>query len=184
MTDCTVITNLYLPITTALISGGLILLGVWLSNRSSAKLLALQLDRAEEKEKKENLRIRLEELYEVSGKWANSYVSHHALFRLVMDAEITYNDALDIQIERNTDDSASRMFTLGELYFTEYNEQLSEIKRLRDLASSIQSDFKEHYRSTGLSSNKHSEAITDVLELSVIAIDTYRSALSKHTCNV
>ena len=173
-----------LPVITAFIGGGLALAGVWFSNKNSKELLKLQLDKSEQNTRSEILRARLEELYEISGKWAVSYFSYHVPLQAVMKGDITYNNALDVISDRGSDNYASRMFMLGELYFSECREQLNEVKRLRDLAETIQSDFKKDYKDNGLPSEKHAEGITKILELSNSAINDYRASLGKYAREV
>ena len=181
--DCAIIPMLP-PVITAFIGGSLALTGVWFSNKNSKELLKLQLDKSEQSTRSEILRSRLEELYEVSGKWAVSYAPYHVLLQAAMKGDITYNNAMDVIIDRGSDNSASRMFMLGELYFPDCREQLNEVKRLRDLAESIQSDFKKDYKDNGLPSEKHAEGMPKVLELSVSVIDGYRASLGKYAREV
>ena len=168
----------------AVVTGIFTLLGVWLANRSSLKQLTVKLHHESDRESREALRARLEELYSLVGRWAGQVVVHHATYRKVMDGERSYNDALDITINNKSLVDANRMFTLAELYFPSAHGALQEIKALRDEASSIQAEFKHLHKLDGQPSPEHSRALSPVLERFNVAIDKYLAELSAHAKDV
>lgn len=168
----------------SIVTGIFTLLGVWFANRSSLKQLTVKLEHESEREKREAQRARLEELYSLIGRWAGEVVIHHITYRKVMDGELTYNQALDLTLNNKTTLDANRMFTLAELYFPSAHKELQELKDLRDQASSIQSSFKEAYKKGRVTSQKHSDALTEVLEYFNVAIKNYQSALAAHTQDI
>jgi hypothetical protein len=147
----------------SLLTGVFTLLGVWLANRSSQKQLTLKLDHEAEKENRERLRIRLEELYSLIGRWAIEVGAHHLTYRKVMEGDLTYNQALDIMIKNESPIDANRMFTPAELYFPSAHGSLGELKKLRDQMAGIQTKFKLAYKQDGSPSQAHAEAITVLL---------------------
>lgn len=168
----------------SVVTGIFTLLGVWLANRSGLKQLTVKLEHEADRERREALRARLEELYSLVGRWAGEVVIHHTTYRKVMDGELTYNQALDLTINNKSSVDANRMFTLAELYFPAAHAALQELKKLRDDAASVQSSFKAGYKQNGQPSGEHSRALTSVLKKFNVAIDSYQRQLSAHAKDV
>jgi len=160
------------------------LLGVWLANLSSLKQLTVKLAHEADREHKEAIRSRLEELYTSIEGWAGHLVVHHITYRKVMDGDLTYNQALDITLKSEKTLDAKRMFTLADLYFPMAHKELQELKDLRDEAAAIQSSFKEIYRQSGATSEQHARAITEVLERFNVAVANYKAALASYAQDV
>ena len=174
----------FVTIAVAALTGLFTILGVVLANRASHRQLLVRLDRADERADKETLRARLEELYELVDEWAGSVVIHHVTYRRVMEGTLTYNQALDSEIDKESKTKFRRLFTLAELYFPDAHSELNEIKRLRDLASSIHFEFKELHRHSGATSQKHADGITEVLSHFNEAVDRYKNKLSEYARSV
>jgi len=174
----------YLTIGVAIVTGAFTILGVYLASRASNSQLNVKLNHEDKREQTKALRERLEELYQLVEKWAGTFISHHVTYRKVMEGTLTYNQALDLTIERKKDYDAARMFTLAELYFPDCHEKFEEIKSLREVASDIQFDFRELYHNTGEGSEKHAKGITDALELFNTAVDQYKKQLSEYVRKV
>ena len=170
----------YIALGAAAITGISTILGIVIANRSSFKQLALRLNHESEKDRKNALKLRLEELYMLIEKWANSLVTHHSTYRKVMNGALTYNQALDITIESKSKFDTQRLFTLAELYFPRCHETLNNIKSIRDQAADIQEDFKELYRETGSGSSIHAEELTNTLIMFSHEISKYKSELSEY----
>ena len=168
----------------AVVTGVFTLMGVLLANRSSLRQLEVRLSHETERERREVLRKRLEELYSLVSQWTDQVVIHFSTYRRVMDGDLTYNEALDITTNLNSRVDASRLFALAELYFPTAHEELAEIKALRDKAAAIEGSFKEFYRNDGAPSSKHSESLTDILERFDEAIERYEAALRTYAQDV
>ena len=168
----------------AAITGLFTILGVALANRSSHKQLVARLEHADDAAQKEALRARLEELYQLGDQWAGSVVTHHAGFRRVMEGMLSYNEVLDLEVERKPNFNAARMFTLAELYFPDAHAELDEIKSLRDLAATILAEFTELHRHSGATSKKHADGITDALSHFDVAVDEYKKKLAEYARRV
>ena len=167
-----------------MLTGIFTLLGVWLANRSSLNQLTVKLRHESERESKESLRARLEELYSLVSRWANEVGIHHLTYRRVMDGDLTYNQALDITIKHKPAVDANRMFTLAELYFPSAHESLQSLKSFRDEAAAIQSSFKQAYKMDGQPSKKHSQALTLLLGEFDLAAKKYQEALAAYAKDV
>jgi hypothetical protein len=159
--------------------------GIRLANQASERQLKLRLQHQDDKDQKEALRNRLEELYQLVDIWAGKFVIHHTTYRKVMHGELTYNQALDLAIDREQFDVA-RLFTLAELYFPESHKILEDIKNIRDELSRIQDEYKEQYRDIGPSSDgaKYSKVLTLRLMDFNKAIDSYKSSLANYARKV
>ncbi len=159
--------------------------GVRLANQAAERQLKLRLNHQDEKDHKEALRVRLEELYQLIDIWAGKVVIHHTTYRRVMDGLLTYNQALDAAIESESFNSA-RLFTLADLYFPFCHDVLDRIKASRDEMADIQHSYKELYRENGptIKGAKYSEVLTEKLIQFNSAIDQYKSSLSEYAREV
>lgn len=173
-----------LPWGGALLTGLFTLLGVWLANRSSLKQLTVKLQHESDREAREALRARLEELYSLVALWSYDAAAHYLPYLRVMDGELTYNEALDIELGRKAGVDASRMFTLAELYFPSAHGALEKMKTYRDKAASLHSDFKAAHKLNGEPSPRHARALREVLDQFVQAIEQYKRELSVHAKTV
>lgn len=160
------------------------LLGVWLANRSSLRQLTMKLAHEADRERKEAIRNRLEELYSSIESWAGHLVVHHITYRKVMEGDLSYNQALDVTLKSKKTLDAQRMFTLADLYFPRAHNALQELKELRDKAAAIQSSFKEAYRQREATSEEHAKAITEVLACFHVAVTNYKAALAAYAQDV
>ena len=168
----------------AAITGISTIIGVLIANKASLKQLGIRLDRENEKDRSEALRVRVEELYTLVEKWSGAFIVHHATYRKVMYGELTYNQALDITIGSKTNFDTQRLFTLAELYFTESHKTLHEIKTIRNDAEDIQEDYKRLYKIQPFESPEHAKAITDVMTKFNSVIDKYKSELTVYIKSV
>lgn len=168
----------------SVVTGMFTLLGVWLANRSSLTQLTVKLGHEADREHKEAIRSRLEELYTSIESWSGDLVVHHVTYRKVMEGELTYNQALDLTLKRERTLDAKRMFTLADLYFPKAHSALQELKELRDKAAAIQSSFKEVYRQSGTASRHHAKEITEVLERFDMAVTNYKAALAEYAKDI
>ena len=160
------------------------LAGIRLANRASESQLKLRLSHEDAKDRREAIRVRLEELYQLIGQWAGEVVGHHITYRSVMLGQLTYNQALDLTIKHGSPINSERLFTLAELYFPECHVVLSKIKSARDKAAKVQSAFKEQHRDSGEGSREHATALSKALEEFNAAIASYKKALAVYAREV
>ncbi len=165
-------------------TGVFTLFGVWLANRSSLKQLTIKLDYESKKEVREVERVRLEELYSLTSNWAKLFVIHHTRYRKVMKGELTYNEALDLELANSSTIDANRMFTLAELYFPSAHEALQDLNQLLNEASSIQNSFKKIYKEGQSTSEKHAKGLTEVLLRFNTAVEIYKKLLAAYAKSV
>ncbi len=59
-----------------------------------------------------------------------------------MKGDITYNQALDLSIDRKNAIDVDRLFTLAELYFDGGHERLDEIRQILKKVNSVNEEFK------------------------------------------
>jgi hypothetical protein len=172
--------NSYTAVIVALLSGCFALLGVLVSNRLNRQQVQTRLRSEREIQKEEIIRERLEELYVLVDKWAGAAIIHHTTLRKVMNGEIDYNQALEIELDQKHDFDAHRMFMLAELYFTDCHCLLPELKKTRDEASQIQQNYKQLYKTNGLPSKEYSKQITTALTKFNTSVDTYKQSLAEY----
>lgn len=168
----------------AALTGMFTLLGVWLASRSSLKQLTVKLQHESDREDREALRKRLEELYSLVGLWANELGTHYLPYLRVMDGDLTYNQALDITLKNRPSIDANRMFTLAELYFPSAHGALGTLMSCRDQAAAIHSSFRDMHKGTGATSREHAEKLRATLQEFSEAVNGYRVELAEHARHV
>ncbi len=172
--------NTYIAPIVSIVTGVFTLLGVLLANRSNHKQLLTTLKNENDQLKDDIHRQRIEELFVSLEKWAGAMVIHHTTLRKVMVGELTYDQALDLQIEADKPDFDShRLFMLAELYFPKCHDDLNKIKKYRDDASDLQHSYKILYKKSGANSTKHAAIITEILEKFNDSVDNYKKSLLK-----
>ncbi len=161
------------------------LAGIRIANSSAERQLAQRLQHQDEKDQKEALRSRLEELYQLIDQWAGAMVSNYVNYRSVMDGRLTYNQTLDITISSKIEVNAARMFTLAELYFPKCHENLETIKSCRENLGRIEGTYREMYREHGpIEGTNSSKELTSELGRFNDAVDLYKKALAEHAREV
>jgi hypothetical protein len=168
----------------ALLTGLFAVLGVWISNRSSLKQLTVRLQHEADRDARQALRQRLEELYSLVGSWSNELVTHYMPYLRVMDGVLTYNQALDITIKRGVQVDSVRMFTLAELYFPSTQGALGALMLTRDKAARIHDEFKENHKVDGLPNASAASALRSVLREFSATVDDYKAELATYAKNV
>ena len=138
----------WVAVITALLTSCLTLKSVWLSNRANNKRLKIQLEHERKTRDEEIIRDRLEELYVLSNKYFSILVGHYLPFRMVMEGEITFNQALDMSIESGSksDCEPHRVTMLIDLYFPEIKPAFDEIMDIREKLNEIIDGYKEQYK--------------------------------------
>lgn len=138
----------WVALVTAILTSALTLLGVWITNRSNSQRIKIQLEHDRKQKNEELKRERLEELYVQSKKYLNMLIMHYVPFRDVMNGEISFNQALDINIEngKTNDFEPHRVSMLIDLYFPELKLSFNSILELRDKLNILVDDYKEQYK--------------------------------------
>jgi len=136
----------------AVITGFFTVLSAYLANRASTMQLSLKLRHESDKDRLEARRERLEELYSLVMAWSKEAFSFYFPFMTVMKGDISYNEALDLSVDRKKTVDADRLFTLAELYFDSGHERLNEVRKSLKKVNSINEEFKRLYKSGQTSS--------------------------------
>jgi hypothetical protein len=161
----------------AVVTGFFTVLSAYLANRASTRQLSLKLRHESEKDRLEARRERLEELYSLVMAWSKQAASFYFPFLAVMKGDITYNEALDLSIDRKNTIDVDRLFTLAELYFDGGHEKLDEIRQILKKVNSVNEEFKRFYKSGQTSSKEHLRQMSTELTSLDGAIDSYKKAL-------
>ena len=85
---------------TTVLGAAIALVTIYLTDRSNTRRLKLQFDLERESKEKEFIRDKLEELYLLQEAWLNALATSYLPVLNVMKGEITYNQALDMFIEK------------------------------------------------------------------------------------
>jgi len=151
---------------TAILTSILTLIGVWLTNNASNQRLKIQLEHERKLRDEELTRDRLEELYVLSNKYLGTLVSHYLPFRMVMNGELTFNQALDMTIEScsRKDYEPHRVTMLIHMYFPEIKPEFDQLMEIREKLNSIIDGYKEQYKSGNPDGSRWLEVFQPLLE--------------------
>lgn len=162
----------------AIITGFFTVLSAYLANRASTRQLSLKLRHDSDKDRLEARRERLEELYSLVTAWSKQAASYYLPFLSVMKGDLTYNQALDLSIDRKNAIDVDRLFTLAELYFDGGHARLDEIRQILNKVNSVNEEFKRLYKTGQTSSKEHLRQMSTELKSLDVAIDSYKNALT------
>ena len=148
----------YITVVTTLLSvlvgGGFTSLVSFLTNRSTEKRHQRQLQHDANERKQELLRTRGEELYTVTSAWLKLMAAHHLRMVSVMLSNITYDQALDMELaERKPIFDFERIELLVDTYFPSVRDSYHAVLVEREKVNEIQSAFKREYQKVGPSTN-------------------------------
>ncbi|WP_304546107.1 hypothetical protein [Sulfurimonas microaerophilic] len=143
------------------------LLGTWYTNKAHDKRFKSQFEYDDKIRQEILIREKLEELYIVSNKYFNTLISHQLPYRMVMEGELTFNQALDLIIEwgEKKDYEPQRLTMLINMYFPELKKQYDEILKIRNSLNDIKNAYKEQYKSGDIDGTKWLELFQPKLEL-------------------
>lgn len=148
----------------AIISGIFAVLAITIAHYNNYKLLEKRIHIENIRDTKNIKLKKLERIFALSKNWSGRFIVHHVTYRRCMHGDISYNQALDITINTKTTDDATKMFTLGYIYFPELKFELEMLHKHIDICASIQDSFKVLYKSGTRTSEQHAEAITSCLK--------------------
>lgn len=170
---------------TAILTSGLTLLGVWITNRASNQRLKIQLEHERKLKNEELLRLRLEELYVVANKYLSTLVTHYFPFQMVMNGEITFNQALDLVIEKGSskDYEPHRVTMLIDLYFPEIKPEFQKIIDVREKLNGIVDGYKNQYKTGNPDGSKWIIAFRPLLEEIAQRADAFDQHITKIKIN-
>tara|TARA_R110000764_G_scaffold14092_1_gene40434 strand:- start:694 stop:1263 length:570 start_codon:yes stop_codon:yes gene_type:complete len=131
---------------TALLTSALTLIGVWLTNKSNNERLSIQLEHEGKLKREELFRDRLEELYVESRRYMNAVVTYFLPYRQVMEGELTFNQALDLSIDRGYTHNPERVHLIMDMYFPELRDSFSDVEKILDKTNSILHGYKLQYK--------------------------------------
>lgn len=157
----------WIALAAAILSSGMTLLGVWLSNRATNQRLKLQLEHDQKIKHEDLVRNRLEELYVESKRYQNHLCSHYFPYRQVMQGELTFNQALDLTISsgEKVKFDPNRVTLLIHMYFPEVQPAFDDIMTVREKLNEIISGYKWQYKSGNTDGRKWLEEFQPLLEL-------------------
>ena len=156
----------WIALVTAILTSGLTLTGVWVTNRAANQRLKIQLEHERKIRDKELNRERLEELYILSNKYLNTLVCYYLPYRMVMKGALTFNQALDLTIENGSkkDYDPHRVAMLIHMYFQEIKPSFDEIMDIREKLNKIIDGYKEQYKRGDIDGSRWLEIFQPLLE--------------------
>ncbi|HNO76144.1 MAG TPA: hypothetical protein PKG49_11190 [Nitrosomonas mobilis] len=149
-----------------LIGSSLTIIGVVLTNRSNTERLKTQLQHEQNIRRQELKRERVEELYIESKKYLNAVGIHYLPYKKVMEGELTFNQALDLNIGNGSkrDFEPHRVTMIIDMYFPNLQKPFNEIMAKRDFLNRIVTGYKEQYKTGGTDGSRWLEPFQAKLE--------------------
>jgi hypothetical protein len=131
---------------TAILTSILTLLGVQSTNKSNNERLRMQLEHERLLKREELIRERLEEIYVEAKCYMNAVVTHFLPYRKVMKGELTYNEALDLTINRNYSHNPERVHLIMDMYYPELKSTFSEVESELSRINQILNGYNQQYK--------------------------------------
>jgi len=161
------------------------LIGVWINNKENTKRLKLQFKHEEKIRQKTLEREYLEELYVISDKYFNTLISHFLPYRTVMKGELTFNEALDLNIDTKLNFDVQRVSMIIHMYFPKLENSYDEILKVREELNEIIFHYGEQYKNGNQDGSKWLLSFQPDLELISKKMqnfrDELRECLTKHS---
>lgn len=145
--------------------------GSWLSTRSSAKQLKVQLEFEKSETERRVRRERLEELYVLLGNWLSGLFGHSMTLILVMRGQIDYNQYLDqvIEMGRKRKHDFNRLEMIIDIYAQSLKPSYQRILEARETLNDIADEHKRSYKAGDFDGERflkpYSEALLLIDEL-------------------
>lgn len=179
--------NLYLVLFSAITTGVFTLGAVYLTNRQNGKQVKAQQKHEITLSREKVHREKLEELYTLFNKHSLELLSHYVVIMRVMEGELSYNQALDIQVDNKEKElpKFERLEMLVDLYFPSLRKGLDQYFRARDGAGEVIQDHKIQYKQGNFDGEFHFKSMLDKLDDLELAINQLKSmiaslSLTKH----
>src|ERR1019366_6406764 len=139
--------TLIAALSSVLVGSLLTLLSSHFTNRSAEKRLQKQLQHEADQRQQELLRTRGEELYTLTSTWLKMIATHHIRKTYVMLGNITYDQALDLEVK---DDKHlldfERIGLLVDVYFPSARSAYDAVLAVRDERNEIEMTFDRDYK--------------------------------------
>jgi hypothetical protein len=140
-----------------LVGSLLTLLSSHFTNHSAEKRLQKQLKHEAHQRQQELLRTRGEELYAVTSAWLRMIVTHHMRKTYVMLGNITYDQAVDLELKADKPlPDFERIGLLVDVYFPSVRSAYDVVLAVRDERNEIEMTFDRDYKRNG-PSERHKE---------------------------
>jgi hypothetical protein len=149
----------------AAVGACLALLASYLTNRSNAARLILQLQHERSTRVADLRREHAEELFTLAEHWLTGLTLHLITHSKVMSGELTYDQANDLTIERGAKDSnvnVSRLEMLIKFYFPSLLPAWNRVVEMRDEANELINAHKRAYR-RGRAEDKYLEPLISII---------------------
>ncbi|CRI64091.1 conserved exported hypothetical protein [Thiocapsa sp. KS1] len=162
---------------TATVTGGVALLGVFITNRAAAQRTHEQrLYEAKEREREELL-TKAEELYQLTDKWLSGFSTNFLHLAPVMRGQYDYNTYLDSIIDygKSQESKFVRIEMLIAIYFEDLRKPYEGVLSHREAFGKIVGAHKEAYKQGEIAAERFIEPFTKA----TLALDSAGEAL-KH----
>ncbi|MEA5550620.1 hypothetical protein VB713_06440 [Anabaena cylindrica UHCC 0172] len=127
---------------TALVSSGMTLMGIFLTNKANNERLTLQLENEKKIKQQKLMREKLEEIYLLSKKWAANIDIFYLNNTRAMDGQIDFKTLLEIEINNKNNLDFSRLEMLINLYFPVVKPAYDDVIKARGKANEIMMNFR------------------------------------------
>ena len=125
-------------------------------------------------------RERLEELYIDFSKWSNYIYSDYITLLSVMDNKLTYNQYLDLKLERKNDFDAQKIDMIIEVYINSIIPTYTLLREKLESLNMIQNEYKKDYELYGQHDTKevYKNGITAFLKDFTEVVDNLKKEIA------
>ena len=155
----------WVAFSTALLTSSLTIIGIRYNNKLINERLLIQLEHERKLKREELVRDRLEELYVESRRYMNAVVTHFLPYRQVMEGELTFNQALDLNIDSGYTHNPERVHLIMDMYFPELRDHFSSVEEMLEKTNEILHGYKLQYKKGDFSGEKWLPQFQKSLEL-------------------
>lgn len=165
----------------SLIVGFVALASAALTNHANTKRLKLQFQNEADSRRSETLRGRGEELYVLTEKWLTALFGNYLNLATVMQGQLDYNHALDIQIADGKSNSFefSRIELLIDIYFPSTRAAYDAVIAGRDRIASIAAAHKQAYKAGDIDGRKVGKPFFEAQQITEQAGVTLKAEIIK-----
>lgn len=163
-----------------IIAAGSALCGVVLANVTNIYTMRERIRSENDRDRTKRRQEKLEELYLLLGKWANTFSTGFLKLSLVLKGHIDYNKYLDMVIEdgEKIDLDYGRIEMIINIYAREIKDEYNSVQECRSLVNDLMERHKAEYKAGIIDGEKYLAPMTDAHLVLQKSIDELREKLA------
>lgn len=151
-----------ITIAASLVTGGIALIGVGITNKENTKRLNLQLTHSTNESNSTIKRKKAEELYELTDTWLKGLFYNYMNLALVMKGKFDYGQYLDQMIKhgKKSKGNFTRLEMIIHVYFQELLPAYNKVLEQREITNKIITEHKHAYEGGDLDGKRFLNGFT------------------------